>query len=89
MNTCVHNTNKKASGHLNHIKTPMDFSIIKNNINNYKYTDYTQIIGDIRLTFENCWNYNEPGSEICEAGKKLSKYFEQQAKAAGLLDYSI
>lgn len=66
----------------------MDFSTIKNNINNFKYSDYTKIIGDIRLIFENCWAYNEPGSDISETGKRLSKYFEQQAKAAGLLDYS-
>lgn len=66
----------------------MDFSTIKNNINNFKYTDYTNIIGDIRLIFENCTTYNEPGSDISETGKRLSKFFEQQAKAAGLLDYS-
>jgi len=80
---------RNAPGYFAHIKTPMDFSTIKNNINNFKYTDYTKIISDIRLTFDNCWKYNEPGSDISETGKRLAKSFEQQAKAAGLLDYSI
>jgi len=70
------------------IKTPMDFSTIKNNINNFKYTDYTQIIEDTRLVFNNCFEYNEPGSEIYKTGKQLSKYFESHAKQAGLLDYN-
>jgi hypothetical protein len=65
----------------------MDFATIKNNINNFKYDDYTNIIDDIRLTFENCWKYNEPGSDIYKTGKRLSTYFENHAKQAGLLDY--
>jgi hypothetical protein len=65
----------------------MDFATIKNNINNFKYDDYTNIIDDIRLTFENCWKYNEPGSDIYKTGKRLSAYFENHAKQAGLLDY--
>lgn len=78
----------KAPDYFEHIKKPMDFSTVKNNINNFKYTDYTHIIGDIRLIFENCKNYNEPGSDIYETGERLSNFFEQQAKSAGLLDYS-
>lgn len=69
------------------IKKPMDFATIKNNINNFKYDDYTNIIDDIRLTFQNCWDYNEPGSDIYKTGKRLSTYFENHAKQAGLLDY--
>jgi hypothetical protein len=69
------------------IKKPMDFSTIKNNINNFKYDDYTKIIGDIRLVFHNCRTYNEPGSDIYKTGERLSNYFETHSKKAGLLDY--
>jgi protein polybromo-1 len=64
----------------------MDFLTIKNNINNYKYNDYTKIIEDIRLVFENCRTYNEPGSDIYRTGDRLSNYFEKHAKQVGLLD---
>jgi hypothetical protein len=64
----------------------MDFSTIKNNINNFKYSDYTKIIDDIRLVFENCRDYNEPDSDIYNTGERLSVYFEKHAKEAGLLD---
>lgn len=68
------------------IKKPMDFSTIKNQINHFKYDDYTHIVDDIRLVFENCWKYNEPGSDIYKTGQRMSNYFESHAKQAGLLD---
>ena len=64
----------------------MDFSTIKNNINNFKYEDYTSIIEDIRLVFQNCRDYNEPGSEIYGLNERIAAYFEKEAKKAGLLD---
>lgn len=64
----------------------MDFSTIKNKINNFKYDDYTHIIQDIRLVFENCRTYNEPESDIYETGERMSNLFETQANLAGLLD---
>lgn len=64
----------------------MDFSTIKNNLNNFKYTDYTNTIDDIRLVFENCRIYNEPGSDIYITGQRMSSFFEKQAKQAGILD---
>mgnify|MGYP002786506644 CR=1 FL=1 len=67
----------------------MDFSKIKNNINNFKYNDYTQIIADIRLVFENCKAYNEPGSDIFKTANRLSNMFENRAKKAGLLDAKL
>jgi bromodomain adjacent to zinc finger domain protein 1A len=68
------------------IQRPMDFSTIKNNINHFKYADYTHIVEDVRLVFENCREYNEPGSDIYETGERLHTYFESHAKQAGLLD---
>ena len=64
----------------------MDFSTIKNNINNFRYTDYTNIIEDIRLVFANCKEYNEPNSDIYRTGERISHMFEEQAKKTGLLD---
>lgn len=68
------------------IERPMDFSTIKNNINNFKYDDYTSIVEDIRLVFQNCREYNEPGSDIYTICQRLSNFFEKEAKKAGLLD---
>jgi bromodomain adjacent to zinc finger domain protein 1A len=69
------------------IEKPMDFSTIKNKLNNFKYSDYTNVIEDIRLVFSNCHTYNEPGSDIYKTGMRLSRQFEANAKQAGLLDY--
>ena len=76
----------KAPDYFEVIKTPMDFSTIKNNINHFKYADYTSIIADTRLVFTNCCAYNEPGSNIYETGVRMSQFFESRAKKAGLLD---
>ncbi len=65
----------------------MDFSTIKNKLNNFKYNDYTNTIEDIRLVFQNCHKYNEPGSDIYKTGMRLARHFEANAKQAGLLDY--
>jgi bromodomain adjacent to zinc finger domain protein 1A len=63
----------------------MDLASIKNNINHFKYTDYTSILDDIRLIFSNCREYNEPSSEIYKAGQRLNNFFEKQVKQLNLL----
>ena len=64
----------------------MDFATIKNKLNNFKYNDYTNTIDDIRLVFQNCRKYNEPGSVIYLTGARLSRHFEASAKQDGIID---
>ena len=77
---------QKAPDYFEVIEKPMDFSTIKNKLNNFKYNDYTNTIDDIRLVFQNCRRYNEPGSVIYATGVRLGRHFEANAKQAGLLD---
>lgn len=79
-------TKRQAPDYFEVITKPIDFSTIRKKIKSFEYTDYTEIIADIRQVFENCRVYNEPGSEIYETGERVSDYFEKEAKKAGLLD---
>jgi bromodomain adjacent to zinc finger domain protein 1A len=80
---------KREAHYYEVIAKPMDFSKIKNNINNFKYNDYTQIVEDIRLVFQNCKSYNEPGSDIYKTAQRMANLFENKAKKAGLLDAKL
>lgn len=62
----------------------MDFASIKNNINHFKYTDYSKILDDIRLIFNNCREYNNPSSDIYKTGQRLSNFFENRVKMLNL-----
>lgn len=68
------------------IQCPMDFSKIRDNMNESKYSDYSKVIDDIKLIFQNCFEYNMDKSEIYKTGERLKKYFEKEAKKIGLLD---
>lgn len=58
----------------------MDFSTIRKKLQNLEYQDHEAIIEDIRLVFENCRVYNEPGSDIYKTGERVSNYFEKTLK---------
>ncbi|XP_032076424.1 transcription intermediary factor 1-alpha isoform X3 [Thamnophis elegans] len=64
------------------IKKPMDLSTIKNRLQ-AQHTIYSKpedVIADFRLIFRNCAEFNEPDSEVADAGMKLSSYFEELLK---------
>jgi hypothetical protein len=63
----------------------MDLASIKNNINHFKYTDYTSILDDIRLIFSNCRTYNGPSSDIYKIGQRLNNFFEHRVKQLSLI----
>ncbi len=67
----------------------MDFSKIKNNIHNFSYSDYTKIIEDVRLVFDNCKAYNEKRSDIYKKANRMAEMFETRAKKAGLIDSKL
>ncbi|XP_039917251.1 transcription intermediary factor 1-alpha isoform X1 [Hirundo rustica] len=60
------------------IKKPMDLSTIKKRleVTNSFYTKPEDFVADFRLIFQNCAEFNEPNSEVADAGMKLEAYFE-------------
>ncbi|KAM6211365.1 transcription intermediary factor 1-alpha [Sarcoramphus papa] len=61
------------------IKKPMDLSTIKKRleVTNSFYTKPEDFVADFRLIFQNCAEFNEPDSEVADAGMKLEAYFEE------------
>ncbi|XP_010083881.1 PREDICTED: transcription intermediary factor 1-alpha-like, partial [Pterocles gutturalis] len=61
------------------IKKPMDLSTIKKRleVTNSFYTKPEDFVADFRLIFRNCAEFNEPDSEVADAGMKLEAYFEE------------
>ncbi|NXX38335.1 TIF1A factor, partial [Tricholaema leucomelas] len=61
------------------IKKPMDLSTIKKRleVTNSFYTKPEDFVADFRLIFQNCAEFNEPDSEVADAGMKLEEYFEE------------
>ncbi|XP_058537303.1 transcription intermediary factor 1-alpha isoform X2 [Ochotona princeps] len=64
------------------IKNPMDLSTIKKRLqDDYSlYTKPEDFVADFRLIFQNCAEFNEPDSEVANAGIKLENYFEELLK---------
>ncbi|MFT7817003.1 transcription intermediary factor 1-alpha-like [Arapaima gigas] len=65
------------------IKTPMDLSIVRNKLEakeSPQYKSPDEFVGDVRLIFRNCAQFNEADTEVAAAGKNLEKYFEEQLK---------
>ncbi|XP_057588113.1 transcription intermediary factor 1-alpha isoform X3 [Hippopotamus amphibius kiboko] len=64
------------------IKNPMDLSTIKKRLQEdyAMYTKPEDFVADFRLIFQNCAEFNEPDSEVANAGIKLESYFEELLK---------
>lgn len=64
------------------IKNPMDLSTIKKRLqeDSSLYTKPEDFVADFRLIFQNCAEFNEPDSEVANAGIKLESYFEELLK---------
>ncbi|XP_075795636.1 transcription intermediary factor 1-alpha isoform X3 [Pelodiscus sinensis] len=64
------------------IKKPMDLSTIKKRlqVNHPLYMTPEDFVADFRLIFQNCAEFNEPDSEVADAGMKLEAYFEELLK---------
>ncbi|XP_060101637.1 transcription intermediary factor 1-alpha isoform X2 [Heteronotia binoei] len=65
------------------IKKPMDLSTIKNRLQAHhpSYTKPEDVVADFQLIFQNCAEFNEPDSEVADAGMKLEAYFEELLKS--------
>ncbi|XP_040601343.1 bromodomain adjacent to zinc finger domain protein 2B isoform X2 [Mesocricetus auratus] len=69
---------KLVPGYKKVIKKPMDFSTIREKLNNGQYTNFETFALDVRLVFDNCETFNEDDSDIGRAGHSMRKYFEKK-----------
>ncbi|XP_052038489.1 bromodomain adjacent to zinc finger domain protein 2B isoform X4 [Apodemus sylvaticus] len=69
---------KLVPGYRKVIKKPMDFSTIREKLNNGQYPNFETFALDVRLVFDNCETFNEDDSDIGRAGHSMRKYFEKK-----------
>ncbi|CAO2597352.1 Bromodomain adjacent to zinc finger domain protein 2B [Lemmus lemmus] len=69
---------KLVPGYKKVIKKPMDFSTIREKLNNGQYVSIETFALDVRLVFDNCETFNEDDSDIGRAGHRMRKYFEKK-----------
>ncbi|XP_066500215.1 E3 ubiquitin-protein ligase TRIM33 isoform X2 [Hoplias malabaricus] len=63
------------------IKNPMHLNLVKSKLqlkHLQHYQSPKEFVYDVRLVFSNCAKYNEADSEVAEAGKAVSVYFEEK-----------
>uniref|UniRef100_A0A4W4HB39 RING-type E3 ubiquitin transferase n=1 Tax=Electrophorus electricus TaxID=8005 RepID=A0A4W4HB39_ELEEL len=63
------------------IKHPMDLNQVKRKLQRKHLQHYQSpkdFVYDVRLVFSNCAKYNEADSEVAEAGKAVSLFFEEK-----------
>lgn len=68
------------------IRQPIDLNTIKANIDNDRYTSIQQAVGDYRLMFSNCRQYNEENSMIYEDANILEKALDEKLKDPIFID---
>lgn len=68
------------------IRRPMDFGTVKKRLEGgEKYGDAVEVLWDVRLVFDNCRQYNNPGDPIVEIMEGVEKVWEKEWKAEGEL----
>lgn len=60
------------------IRHPMDFHTMKTKLRDYAYKSRDEFAHDARRVFINCNTFNEDDSEVGQAGKSMSRYFESR-----------
>lgn len=60
------------------IRRPMDFHTMKIKLRDCQYSGPCEFVDDARTVFLNCEEFNEDDSEVGQAGKRLSQFFEQR-----------
>jgi hypothetical protein len=56
------------------IRNPMDLKTVQNRL--YPYKVVNEVLSDIRLVWDNCRKFNQPGSEIYVDASHMSNFFE-------------
>lgn len=73
------------------IKTPMDLSVITDNLNSGQYESAKDFETHMRLMFRNCYKFNPPGTPVHIMGRELEAIFdaEWQRKARYIADHTV
>ncbi|KAG7503789.1 bromodomain adjacent to zinc finger domain protein 2B-like isoform X1 [Solea senegalensis] len=69
---------KAVPGYKKVIKRPMDFSTIREKLQNNQYSSLDPFIVDMNLVFDNCEKFNEDDSEIGQAGHNMRRFFDKR-----------
>lgn len=59
------------------ISHPMDLSTVRSKLERGVYYNKAQFANDIRLMFDNCYQYNGEGSKVARIGRRLQAIFEK------------
>jgi len=79
---------EELPGYFEMIKEPMDFTTILDNLENKdkyvceetKLFDYRKFADDVFLVFDNCYIYNEKGTDIHDSAVHLENVFQRRLK---------
>ncbi|CAA9989784.1 bromodomain containing protein, putative [Plasmodium knowlesi strain H] len=63
--------------YLNIIKEPMDFTTMKQKIQNYKYRDFQEFEKDAFLIINNCYTYNDKSTIYHRMAENLETYYKK------------
>ena len=55
------------------VTRPMDFSTLKKNLKDGKFSTYEEFLADLQLIWDNCKLYNMVGSEIYKLAERMEK----------------
>ena len=60
------------------IKQPMDLGTVKSKMDGRKYSTAAEFASDVRLIFQNCFDYNPVTHDVVGMAKKLKQVFEDR-----------
>ncbi|CRG94562.1 bromodomain protein, putative [Plasmodium gallinaceum] len=63
--------------YLNVIKEPMDFTTMKQKIQNFKYNDFNDFEKDVYLIINNCYTYNDKSTIYHRIAENLENYYKK------------
>ncbi|CAH0728649.1 unnamed protein product, partial [Brenthis ino] len=66
------------------IEQPMDFTTIKNKLENEEYETDEEFLADVALIFTNCYTYNKDTHPVARAGMRLEKYITKRCSELNL-----
>lgn len=79
---------KIAPGYHAIVKNPMDFSTLRKNINNRRYSSANQFLSDVQLIHENCVTYNGAEHPFSMIALNVVRVVEEALEGVSLLGFS-
>ncbi|ETW46364.1 hypothetical protein PFMALIP_05606 [Plasmodium falciparum MaliPS096_E11] len=63
--------------YLNVIKEPMDFTTMKQKLQNFKYKSFQEFEKDVLLIINNCYTYNDPSTIYYKFAEDIETYYKK------------